>query len=66
MMLKLAIGHFWGSLILGVLGVWLIPELDDVWFERVMIGLSFYAITVTAFVLWQELVIKKEQDEASG
>jgi hypothetical protein len=60
---RLAQIHFWASLVFGVLGVVFLAE-DT--YDRVLLGISFYAITITAWDVWQTADVRKEQDAAGS
>lgn len=48
---------------MGVLATWLLPpEGPDQLYQRVLIGISFYAIAITAWDVWQTSDVRAEQD----
>jgi hypothetical protein len=50
------------SVLIGFPLSWWLPTLDDVWFQRVLLLISFYAIAVPAADLWQTTDVRTQQE----
>jgi hypothetical protein len=61
---QLAMLHLVVSICIGWPASWFIPNLEDVWFQRVMLFISFYAITITAWDVWQTSDVRTTQEDA--
>lgn len=56
---RVALAHLVASVILGVLGVMFLAS-DP--YEKVLLGISFYAITITAADAWLTADVRTEQE----
>lgn len=56
---NLAAIHFWVSLVAGIICTIFIAK-DP--FEKVLMGISFYAITITAWDVWQTSDVRTQQE----
>jgi hypothetical protein len=55
--------HLGASVVAGIPLSWWLPTIDPVWFQRVVLGLSFYAITITAADIWTTTDVRKQQED---
>lgn len=61
---RLAAIHFWVSIIGGVLATWrLPPDGPDQMYQRVLIAISFYAITITSWDVLQTADVRDQQED---
>lgn len=49
---RVAAAHLVVSVVAGFPLSWWLPSIDPVWFQRVLLAISFYAITITAADIW--------------
>jgi hypothetical protein len=63
---RVALAHLIVSVAVGMPASWILPSLDPVWFQRVILLISFYAITITAWDVWQSSDIRVEQEEVES
>jgi hypothetical protein len=59
---NLAAIHVGVSVAAGAPLSWWLPTIDPVWFQRVVLALSFYAITTTAADIWATTDVRTAQD----
>lgn len=59
---RLAGIHLAASVLVGFPLSWWLPAIDPIWFQRVILLISFYAITITAADVWQTSDVRAEQD----
>lgn len=63
---RLALIHLVASVLVGWPMSWWLPTLDEIWFQRVILLISFYAITATAADVWQTTDVRAEQEQNEG
>lgn len=59
---RLALAHLMASVAVGWPMSWWLPNLDEIWFQRVILFISFYAITISAWDVWQTSDVRAEQE----
>lgn len=60
----MAAAHFWVSIIGGPFLSWWLPTLSDpMVFQRVLMFVSFYAITLTSVDWWSTTDVRAEQED---
>jgi hypothetical protein len=59
---RIAAGHLVASLAVGFPLSWWLPTIGPPWFDRVLLAISFYAITITALDVLATTDVRTQQD----
>lgn len=59
---RIAAGHVVASVAIGLPLSWWLPTLDGPWFDRILLAISFYAITITALDVLATTDVRTQQE----